>query len=132
MLLLLNSITEFEPTVWINYAIKLYCRLVGLPREGDLLIYREFLGLVAFDTVDHRLLLARLDNWIGIKSMALSYFYSYLHHRSFSVTIGQYSSSYASVSHGVPQGSILCLMLFRLYMLPQKIHFSTYFLPFLC
>lgn len=93
MLLLLNIITEFEPTVWINYAIKQYCRLVGLPREGDLFIYRELLGLVAFDTVDHRLLLARLDNWISIKSIARSYFYSYLHHTSFSVTIGLYSLS---------------------------------------
>lgn len=58
----------------------------------------------AFDTVDHGILLERLEQWAGIKGIALNFFRSYLHQRSFSVSIGQYSSSSAPVSYGDPPG----------------------------
>ena len=42
----------------------------------------------AFDTVVHRILLARLDHHVGIKGTALEFFRSYLADRSFSVQLG--------------------------------------------
>lgn len=72
----------------------------------------------AFDTVDHNILLSRLEQCVGIKGTALDWFSSYLKHRTFSVSIDQFSSSTAPVSYGVPQGSILGPVLFCLYMLP--------------
>ncbi len=60
-----------------------------------------------FDTVDHGIVLTRLEQCVGIKGTALNWFKSYLKHRTLSVAIGQFSSSSAPVSYGVPQGSNL-------------------------
>lgn len=72
----------------------------------------------AFDTVDHRILLSRLEHYAGFKSKALDWFRSYLANRSFSVHLGPYQSKSAPLNYGVPQGSILGPALFSLYMLP--------------
>ena len=48
----------------------------------------------AFDTVDHRILLHRLVNWVGLFGAVLNWFRSYLEGRSYFVTIGSYESEY--------------------------------------
>ncbi len=72
----------------------------------------------AFDTVDHNILLERLENWVGLSGMALKWFRSYLEGRGYYVSIGEHKSKWTSVTCGVPQGSILAPLLFSLYMLP--------------
>ncbi|KAI2645280.1 RNA-directed DNA polymerase from mobile element jockey [Labeo rohita] len=72
----------------------------------------------AFDTVDHNILLERLENWVGLSGMALSWFRSYLEGRGYYVSIGEHKSKWTSMTCGVPQGSILAPLLFSLYMLP--------------
>ena len=72
----------------------------------------------AFDTVDHQIILSRLELCVGITGNALKWFKSYLSKRTFSVHLGQYSSAAAPLVCGVPQGSILSLILFALYLLP--------------
>ncbi len=72
----------------------------------------------AFDTVDHNILLERLENWVGLSGMALKWFRSYLEGRGYYVSLGEHTSKWTSMTCGVPQGSILAPLLFSLYMLP--------------
>ena len=69
----------------------------------------------AFDTVDHGVLLSRLETSFGITDTALDWLGSYLSGRSYRVCInGCYSEGFA-LPYGVPQGSCLGPMLFTIY-----------------
>ena len=69
----------------------------------------------AFDTVDHSLLLEKL-NVIGFTQQAENWFRSYLENRNQYVELQGESSSKERVSCGVPQGSILGPTLFLIYI----------------
>ena len=72
----------------------------------------------AFDMVDHRTLLSHLEQYVGIQGAALMLLQSYPTDRSFSVHLGEFSSSVTPPTSRVPQGSILGPLSFSLYMLP--------------
>jgi len=69
----------------------------------------------AFDTVDHSLLIRKLNS-TGIKGKELNWFVSYLNDRTQAVKIGNSLSTFRQVQVGVPQGSILGPLLFILYV----------------
>ncbi len=79
-----------------------------------------------FDTLDHFILLERLERYVGVSGVALSWFHSYLEGRTFTLQIGNNGSSAAPVSYGVPQGSILGQLLFSLYMIPLGSIFNKF------
>ena len=72
----------------------------------------------AFDTIDHRILINRLQQVFGIHDVALSWFVSYLSDRSQSVLVHEQLSDSSILRYGVPQGSVLGPVLFLLYMKP--------------
>lgn len=72
----------------------------------------------AFDTIDHQILVKRLENDFGISGMALQWFSSYLANRFQAVKIGRELSEYVPLGFGVPQGSVLGPLLFTLYTQP--------------
>ena len=69
----------------------------------------------AFDTVDHEILLNKL-NCYGVSDDELLFFASYLQSRTQCCSINGYQSTPKKVTCGVPQGSILEPLLFTIYM----------------
>ena len=72
----------------------------------------------AFDTIDHQILLTRLQQSFGIFGSALSWFRSYLSNRTQAITVNGLHSQQTTIHFGVPQGSVLGPVLFILYTQP--------------
>ena len=67
----------------------------------------------AFDTVDHQILLAKLNHY-GIHGVSNDWFKSYLFNRNQYVSINGFDSGLTTINCGVPQGSALGPLLFLL------------------
>ena len=69
----------------------------------------------AFDTVNHDILLMKLNNY-GFRGICLDWLASYLRNRKQFVTYDNFKSALGNISCGVPQGSILGPLLFLVYI----------------
>ena len=72
----------------------------------------------AFDVIDHRILMHRLEHTLGITGAALSWIQSYLSDRNMRVAIGDAMSDKKSIAIGVPQGSVLGPKLYCMFTKP--------------
>ena len=69
----------------------------------------------AFDTVDHQILLHKLQHY-GIRGLPLKWFKSYLGNRQQYTIVNGATSELREVQYGVPQGSVLGPLLFLIYV----------------
>ena len=83
----------------------------------------------AFDTIDHSILLNRLESWFGIGDAALRWLTSYLSNRCQRIRVNGALSSQKGLLFGVPQGSVLGPLLFSLYTTPLSQAISNHSIP---
>ena len=80
----------------------------------------------AFDTIEHEILLSRLSHDFGIRGTALNWFRSYLSDRIQYVLIDDQKPRETTLDFGVPQGSVLCPVLFILCKTPLTCLIETH------
>ena len=80
----------------------------------------------AFDTIDHTILLSRLQTSFGIYGLALAWFHSYLEGCSQFVRIGRSTFPVTLCTTGVLQGSVFGSMIFSLFISPIAYIVSSY------
>ena len=95
--------------------IVLIYKITKALENGDYVIGMFLDFSKAFDTVNHHILLEKLE-YYGIRWSALAWFESYLANRQQYVTYNEVKSSCKTIKCDVPQGSILGPLLFLLYI----------------
>ena len=70
----------------------------------------------AFNTIDHEILIKKMQSYYNINGITVKWFENYLSNRQQKIVRGDECSTLKSISIGMPQGSILGLTLFIMYV----------------
>ena len=84
-------------------------------------IYTDFSS--AFQSVNHDLLIYKLENSFNISGKALDWFKSYLQNRQQRVVVNGQCSAWCQVTSGTPEGGVISALLFALFIndLPDEV-----------
>ena len=98
--------------------LKVHSDIVSAMDQGSVAILLMLDMSAAFDTINHDILLHRLEETFGITGAALDWMTSHFHERTQRVLIGDTSSVEKQISVGVPQGSVLGPKVYCMYTYP--------------
>ena len=106
----------FRKKISTNDAINSLCSNIYKNLDKSIPTMTIFLDIAkAFDTVDHKQLLKKLEN-LGIRGLALQLLKSYLTHRKHVVRIDDTTSDELVALRGVPQETLLGPLFFIIYI----------------
>ena len=116
-----NLYPIYQSAYRLNYScettvIKIFDDIIANLNKNSYIVMAFLDFSAAFDTVDHQLLINKLEKNFGITGTALNWFRSYLDNRKFQVKINNTFSDLHNLKYGVPQGSILGPILYSLYV----------------
>ena len=98
-----------------NHAILNLLEIIQKKLDDGQIICGIFIDLEkAFDTVSHDILFE--EHHYGIRGISYDWFRSYLSDRSQFVSINGFDSDYKTIKYGVPQGSVIGLLLFLIFI----------------
>jgi hypothetical protein len=93
--------------------------LLALDKKSDVILILLDLS-AAFDTIDHDILLDRLEKRFGFGGLILDWLRTFLCRRTQRVKVRSMVSEARELKFGVPQGSVLGPVLFSLYVTPLE------------
>ncbi|PGH38060.1 MAG: hypothetical protein CRN43_17500, partial [Candidatus Nephrothrix sp. EaCA] len=95
--------------------LRLLSDIYGAVDRSRLTLLALFDVSAAFDTVDHEILLKRLQLSFGLSGNFIAWLASFLDGRSLCVVHGSSRSQWVPAPHGLPQGSVLAPLLYIIY-----------------
>ena len=95
--------------------LDLQAKIISSLEKGEIPCYIFLDFAKAFDTVNHSILLQKLQ-YYGIRGHVLDWFTSFLNGRKQCVSLQSTNSDFITISNGVPQGSVLGPLLFLIYI----------------
>ena len=95
--------------------VKLMNDVLWNMKNSEVIVFNAIYLSMAFDTLDHKILLDVLWHCFGVTGMEMKWFESYLSPRQFQVNIGKAYSEPINLEFSVPQGSCAGPILFLLY-----------------
>ena len=126
--IILNCIVDYLKSAYLpsrstETALNIVFNDIILSMDNKVYCYLVLLDLSsAFDTLNHRILSCRLRE-IGIHGHVHNWLMSFVSNRISSVKINSSLSAPFDHTHGIPQGSVLGMILFILYILPNNLIF---------
>ena len=117
-----NNIDDIKQSAYKKYhstetlLLKVKSDILMKMDKGDIVMLVLLDLSAAFDTIDHEILLNRLEKRYGLTGTVLKWFRSYLTNRTQSVIIDDQESDKIPLKYGVPQGSKLGPLLFTAYI----------------